>query len=265
VERALDVLEALAASDDSLGVSELTRRLHLDKATVFRILTALARRGYVRQDGPTRKYRFDTGLLVLAAQVLSRMDLPQRARPYLAELVTRTGQSAHLAVPLRGDPLWVVYVGQERSPSRVQVDIGIGEVAPAHCTAVGKVLLAALPAETLRAALAGRRLAQLTARTRTTLPALTRHLHDVRRRGFAVDDEEFHPNIRCLAAPVYAGDGRVVASVGISGIAADISRERIPHLARVLVEVAGRLSQTLGDTATPALEGRRVAGGRRWV
>ncbi|MDQ7828055.1 MAG: IclR family transcriptional regulator [Armatimonadota bacterium] len=263
LERALAVIEALVASEGPLGVSELTRVLRLDKATVFRILAAWSRRGYVRQDPQTRRYDLDAGLLTLSARVLSRMDLPQRARPYLAALVTRTGQSAHLAVLAPENPLWTVYVGQEKGPSRVQVDIGIGHVAPAHCTAVGKALLAGLPPDRLRAVLADARLTKFTPKTRVTLPSLERHLAVVRRQGYAVDDEEFHRNIRCIAAPVRGRGGEVVASIGISGIAADIPSGRIPPLARVVVETAARLSEELGHPAGRT-GGRRHLTADRW-
>jgi len=255
-------VEALVASDGPLGVSDLTRALHLDKATVFRILAALARRGYVRQDEQTRRYSLDFGLLTLSARVLSKMDLPQRARPYLAELVARTGQSAHLAVLGRENPMWTIYIGQEKSPSRVQVDIGIGHMAPAHCTAVGKALLASCPPEELRRVFSSGKLTQLTPNTCRSLAALERHLRVIRRQGFAVDDEEFHRNIRCIAAPVHAVGGRAVASIGISGISADISRETIPHLARIVVDVADRLSQEMGHVTGSATRERLAAGGR---
>jgi DNA-binding IclR family transcriptional regulator len=257
----LRVLETLAAGNGPLGISDITRALDLDKATVFRILAALGRCGYVRQDAQTRRYEPDVGLLSLAARVLCGMDLPRRARPYLAELVARTGQSAHLAVLARGDPSRVVYVGHERSASRVQVDISIGHVAPSHCTAVGKALLAYLSPSQVLAVFSARTLARLTPKTCVSPAALRRQLRLVRRQGFAVDDEEFHRNVRCIAAPVRGASGEVVASLGISGISVEISREAIPHLARVVTDVAGRLSRELGPAAGAGLPGALAAGG----
>jgi len=207
-------------------------------------------------------------MVALSAQVLSKADLPQRARPYLAELVKRTRQSAHLAILSRETPQWAIYIGQERTPSRVQVDIRVGHMAPTHCTAVGKVLLAFLPREQLTRLAPNGKLQRLTARTPTSLDALEKQLRIIRERGYAVDDEEFHRNIRCIAAPVRSGDGSVVASIGISGIAADIPREAIPTMAAVIVQVADRLSREFShiipvhQTATLPGHGRRLTGSR---
>lgn len=248
IERGFDVIETLARADGAQGVSDLARVVHLDKATVHRILSVLARRGYVRQDHLTRRYVVHSRLIELSAQVLSKADMAERARPFLAEMVARTQQSAHLAVLSHETPLWIVYIGGERSPSRVQVDIRVGETALSYCTAVGKVLIAHLPRQELVRLARGGRLSSLTPHTRTTLPALEEHLQTVRAQGYAVDDQEFHRNVRCIAAPVRGTDGRVVASIGISGIVADITTEAIPGMIDVVVGVAARLSRAMGHS-----------------
>ena len=262
-ERVLSIIEALARSDRPQGVSELAKALRLDKATVYRILSVLSDRGYVQQDPATRRYSLDSRMVALSAQVLSKADLPQRARPYLAELVRRTRQSAHLAVLSKEAPQWAVYIGQKRSPSRVQVDIRVGHMAPTHCTAVGKALLAYLPREQLTRLAPDGKLQRLTARTSATVDTLEHQLRVIRERGYAVDDEEFHRNIRCVAAPVRAGDGSVVASIGISGIAADIPREAIPKIAAVVVQVADQLSREFGHVAPVHQAAARRGHGRR--
>jgi DNA-binding IclR family transcriptional regulator len=203
--------------------------------------------------------------VALSAQILSKMELPQRARPYLLELVQRTQQSAHLAVLPKESPLWAVYIGHERSPSRVQVDIRVGHMAPTHCTAVGKALLAYLPRDQLALLAPDGKLQRLTARTPGSLEALEHQLRTIRERGYAVDDEEFHRNIRCVAAPVRTGDGSVVASMGISGIATDISREAMPRIASIVVQASAQLSQEMGYVGrAPARSGelRRLTGSR---
>lgn len=252
LDRGLAILEALAKSPRSLGVSELGRLLDIDKASVHRLLAVLARRGYIEQDPVTRRYACTPRIMELSAVLLAQMDLPRRAWPYLRELVQRTGQSAHLAVLARGSPQWAVYIGEERSASHIQVDVRVGEMAPTHCTAVGKALIAYLPEASLRPLATPGALERYTPRTITSFPDLARHLAQVRARGYAVDDEEFHLNIRCIGAPVRDNTGVVVASLGISGIAAELPLATVQDKAGVVTEVADRLSQVLGFTSLAA-------------
>lgn len=210
LDRALDLLEGLTSADRALGVGELAELTGLPQGTVHRLLQSLQLRGYVRRT-TARKYALGTGALRLADG--AQRALVRSARPMLAELVRISGETANLAV-LEGDD--IVYVGQVSSPHTLRMFAEVGRHVPPHSTAVGKVLLAALPPE--RAADVIRRTG-LTPRTPTTITdpdAFLAELVRVRSQGYAVDEQEQETGVRCVAVPVGA-DGRVVAALSVSG------------------------------------------------
>jgi IclR family KDG regulon transcriptional repressor len=246
LDRGLRIVEVLVQAEEPRGVSDLARILRIDKATVHRLLKVLCERGLVQRDSTSRRYACTTRILELSARLLAQMDLPQRARPHLRALVERTGQSAHLAVLARSTLQWAVYVADERSASHVQVDVRVGQMAPTYCTAVGKALIAYAPESALQALSLTGTLQQYTSKTITDIDVLVTHLTQVRGRGYAVDDEEFHVNIRCVGAPVRDGTGKVVASLGISGVAIELPKHSLHRKARVVMDLAQELSTTLG-------------------
>jgi DNA-binding IclR family transcriptional regulator len=144
------------------------------------------------------------------------------AKPYLRELVAITNECAHLAIAAQGQ---VLYIDQVDSPATLRVNADIGHLAPLHCTALGKVLLAfgsvPLPTE----------LTAHTPRTITNSEALQMHLEQVKRQGYAIDDEEYDYGVRCIAAPVYNLNGEMVAAMGISGPSNRMSLEIISTMA----------------------------------
>ena len=251
--RGLEIVEILARSDIPCGVSDLARYLGIDKATVHRLLKVLDMHGYVQRDPLTRRYSCSSRILELSAQLLAHMSLPLQAHPYLKELVDRTGLSAHLAVLARSTLRWAVYVADERSASHVQVDVRVGQMAPTHCTAVGKALIAYATGPSLQTLAQRGALRKFTAATIADYGELVSHLRKVRGRGYAIDDEEFHVNIRCVGAAVWDHDRQVVASIGVSGVVKELRKESIPKIATVVTEVADRLSRAIGfSQVTPS-------------
>jgi IclR family acetate operon transcriptional repressor len=214
VERALDVLEALAAGG-SLGISEVAAGTRLPYGTAHRLLRTLVARCYVRQ-GPDRRYSLGSRPLTLGDG--ARRSTAAAAWPFLGRLVELSGETANLAV-LEGDQ--AVYVAQVQSAHRLRMFAEVGRHVPVHSTAVGKVLLAGLPDATVHALLAHSGLARRTPRTLRTPAAVIAELATVRRVGWAVDDEEEETGVRCLAVPVRT-DGLVVAAMSVSGPAARV-------------------------------------------
>jgi len=244
--RGLQIIEMLTRADAPYGVSDLARHLKIDKATVHRLLKVLEIHGYVQRDSMTRRYSSSPRIIELSAQLLAQMSLPRYARPYLRELVDRTGQSGHLAVLARDAVQWAVYIADERSASHVQVDVRVGQMAPTHCTAVGKALIAYTSESALRTLAQRGLLRKYTSTTITDFGPLVSHLAKVRERGYAVDDEEFHVNIRCVGAAVRDHTGHVVASVGISGVTTELPKDSFAKKAGIVMEVAGKLSHAIG-------------------
>ena len=243
--RGLAVLEILVHGGTDMGISELARAAKMDKSTAYRLVSTLVSAGYVVQDGETKKYRPTSRLVALGSMVLARIDIRETARPFLTRLVELTGHTAHLAALAEGRWREVVYLDQAmRSSAAILVNIRVGRIAPSHCSATGKAILAFLPEEQ-RSQMEGE-LAAYTPRTITSMPALRLHLEAVRALGYAVDDQEYREGLRCVAAPVRNHTGQVVASLGLSGPAMEVKLEDVPRLARLVVEQADDLSRALG-------------------
>jgi IclR family KDG regulon transcriptional repressor len=234
--RGLKILELMSEAEDGVGVVELGRELDIDKSSALRLLQTLATYGFAERDADTRRYRLGPQIVNLSRNMLNRMPLRDQAKPFLRHLMERTGECAHLAIPAQGQAL---YIDQVESPATLRVTSGIGTLAPLHCTALGKSLIAFgnLPiSDELKA---------FTQRTITDPEVLRIHLEQTRRQGYSVDDEEFDYGVRCVAAPVRDYRGKVVGAIGISGPAGRISLEGIPDLGRIVMEASQALSDRL--------------------
>jgi IclR family transcriptional regulator, KDG regulon repressor len=240
----LRTLELLVASHSPLGVTEIAARLGLDKANAHRTLAALVRLGYVEQDASTRRYSATVKVVELARAVLESRDLTVVAAPHLKSLWAATAENTHLAV-LAGDH--VVYVSMLNGTTMLSANTAIGQSGPLHCTATGKSIVAHLPRSTSEALISGIDFEAFTSRTLTDARALEKELAQVRVTGYAVDDREYHPGVRCVAAPVFAIGG-VIASLGISAPADRLDNERLRVIAPLVVDTAGRVSRELGGS-----------------
>jgi IclR family transcriptional regulator, acetate operon repressor len=231
VDRALSLLEALARAGNPVGVGELAERTGLPQGTTHRLLQGLHRRGYVRRDA-SRKYSVGTAALRLGDA--AQRSLARSAQPFLAQLVEASGETANLAV-LEGDD--VVYLAQVPSPHTLRMFADVGRHVPPHTTAVGKVLLAAMPRERAVALLRRTGLPRRTEATITDLDDLGRVLDAVQANGWAADDEEQEAGIRCVAVPVFSGE-QVVAAVSLSGPAERFGGGRDPELVATMQRVS---------------------------
>lgn len=235
--RGLAILDLFAQADHSLSITEIAQALSIDKSSASRMVRTLVNHDYVQPDGQTRRYRLGKRLHQIGWQLVNRMPLREKAHPYLEQLVQQTGECAHTAVYSQGKALVIDDVEARTS---LRVSGGTGRLIPLHCTAIGKSLLAfgdmTLPTE----------LTHYMPATITNADALHTHLARIRSQGYALDDEEHEPGVRCLAAPVFDYLGAVISSIGISGPTVRITPERIPALAEHVIRAAYALSLDLG-------------------
>lgn len=251
----LRILETVVGADsESIGVTDIASRLRLHKSTVLRLLLTLESEGYVEQDPRTREFRPRMKLFELGSAVLARTELVKVARPLLEELGTLSGEVVHLAVLDQGE---VVYIDKVESQHVIQMYSRVGRRSPAHCTGVGKALLAFLPDGEVNRILHDRGLRRFTDTTVTDPAQLKEHLKEIRATGFAVDDEEHEAGIRCLAAPIYNYRGQVVASISIAAPALRFTPERVDEMVGPILTIARRVSAGLGYR--PAEAGARRA------
>ncbi|CAN3984127.1 Transcriptional regulator, IclR family [Kitasatospora purpeofusca] len=241
VERAFQLLEALADSGGVATLSELSTSSGLPMPTIHRLVRTLAQQGYVRQD-TARRYTLGPRLIRLG-ETAGRL-LGNWARPYLAELMEATGETANLAVLEGGE---VVYVGQVQSRRSMRMFTEVGRRVQPHCTGVGKALLAQLPEEEARAVLGPNPLPAHTPHTVTDPQELMAQLAEARERGYVVDDQEQEIGVRCIALAVPGAPTPTALSV--SGPEARIraleEQAGTASLVPVMHGIAARLGQVL--------------------
>jgi IclR family KDG regulon transcriptional repressor len=243
VERALDIVELIAEHAGGMTNSEISRRLGIPKSSASYILRVLERRGYLRRDEASAKYRLGLRVLALGKGVLAGLDAREAALPALRRLVEASGLTSHFAVLDHNE---VVYIEKVEAPGFVKVDTWPGRRSGIHATSVGKAIAAHLAHDQVQALVSQGGLQKLTARTVTSLPKLLRELEATRARGFAVDDEENAIGIRCVAAPVFDGRGAVVGAINVTGTTAQIDERTIPGLGELVMAEARTVSQLLG-------------------
>ncbi|WP_433756295.1 IclR family transcriptional regulator [Nocardia sp. CA-135398] len=212
IERAAAVLQLLARGSGRLGVGEIAGALGLAKPTAHGILRTLQGVGFVEQDQASGKYQLGAAVLHLGTSYLDNNELRSRAINWSDALAARTGESVRIGAAADDS---VVVVHHVFRPDNTEQALEVGELLPAHATALGKVLLA-YDAE-LAAAVRGAELAPLTRRTIVDRAALTRALATVRQTGWAGETEEFRSGMAGIAAPIRTHGGLVVGAIGISG------------------------------------------------
>jgi len=243
--KALRILECLGEDEaPSATLTQLSRRLHLHVSTVHRLMVNLVRQGFVETDPVTGGYRLSFRILRMGLKVLDRLDFRQVAQPLLRELNQKTQETIHLAI-LQGHH--AISIDKIGSPQPVALDAKLGSVMPLYCTGVGKTLLAFQPEAVQGELLHALSLERHTPHTITSQAQLRKQLARVKEQGYAVDNEEAVPGLRCVAAPILDHEGRVVAAFSVAGPASRVTLERVPELARLVSETSREISFRLGQ------------------
>lgn len=243
VVHALKVLDYLESCGDEAGVTEVGQALGVHKSTASRLLATMESRGYVSRNDVTSKYSLGMRIVELAKTKLDQLDLRVQVRPFLEELVQKTEETAHLAVLDQGT---IVYIDKVDTPHTLIMRSRIGYRISAHCTALGKAILAALPNARIDAILKEEELSRFTPNTITDPLAFREHLNRVRIQGYAIDDEEHEEGIRCAAAVIRDHTGGVAGAISVSGPTVRVSRQRVEEIGLLVRDVCGRLSRSLG-------------------
>ena len=246
VTRTLRAMELLAVRPRS--APELADALGVHVRTARRVLKRLHGEGYVMMsDDRRRRYRPTMRVVALAGQVVQRAELPCTALPHVRALREELGEGCHLCVPSHVFALCLVHdAPDEGSACRPH----LRELVPCHCTAAGKALLAWR--DEWREAVLEQPLESFTERTTTGPESLRRELARTVARGYAVEDREYEPATRGLAAPVFCDTGEAVAALAVVGPADRLSADRYGELGQAVAEAAARLSEALGHAAPVA-------------
>jgi DNA-binding IclR family transcriptional regulator len=241
--RAFAILEEVARHRDGIGLAELSKLVGLHNSTTFHLARTLASLGYLRQDKDTKRYRIGRPLFALAASALDEIEMVHVATPVLEDLSRETGESGHFGVRM-GDA--VVVIARTSGAGAFQLTERVGVVRPVHCTALGKIILAALRPDQLKRMLERIELKPSTENSITDATVLLKEIEEIRRTGIAFDDGEFNAEVRCIAVPVMDFTGQIIGALGISGPIWRLSNQALQGHARLVRAAANRLSTELG-------------------
>jgi DNA-binding IclR family transcriptional regulator len=241
--RAFGILEEVARHRDGIGLADLSRLVGLHNSTTFHLAKTMVALGYLRQEKDTKRYRIGRPLFALAASALDEIEMINVATPILEELARQTGECSHFAVRM-GDA--IVVIARTSGPGAFQLADRVGVVRPAHCTALGKAILAALPPDQLAGLLKRTGLKPSTEKSITEIPVLLREIEEIKRTAIAFDDGEFNLEVRCIAVPVKNFTGKVIGALGVSGPVWRLSNQAVKSRAKLVQEAAARLSGEFG-------------------
>lgn len=241
--RAFAILETVARQREGIGLADLSRAVGLHNSTTFHLAKSLLALGYVRQDAKTKRYRVGQPLFALAAGALDEIEKVNLATPELEALSRTTGESSHFCLRI-GDA--IVVVARTSGNSAFQMADRVGVVRPAHCTALGKAILASFDEVQLQRFFDHNPLAPSTKRSITDVAVLQRELAQIRRTGVAYDNGEFDLEVRCAAAAVRDFSGRVIGAIGVSGPVWRITDAALQKQAKAVTGAAARLSASFG-------------------
>lgn len=261
IDRTFDLIELLARRG-ALGMRPIARELEVPIGSLHRLLNDLAEQSVLERTAEG-EWQLSYRLLQIVGIQLERTGLPRLARPYLEQLAAETRETVFLAVPSRGE---IVYLDKVQTDLQLQLNVELGTRRPMHATGLGKAILAFLPEVEQEQFLTTAPFEAYTEKTITAGTALAAELDDVRIRGYALDQEEMIPGLHCIAVPVLNYTGRAVGAVSVAGVATKAGGERFDALAERLLGVGRELSLRLGyvppeqtrDTNSPVESDSRV-------
>ncbi|MGE3644023.1 MAG: IclR family transcriptional regulator [Beijerinckiaceae bacterium] len=246
VATAMRLLKTFSEGEVEIGVTSLAKRLGVAKSTVYRLASTLVAEGLLEQNKENDKYRLGIALFGLGALVRQRMNVSNEARPHIFALREATNETVHLAIPDGPD---IMHVYDLESTQAIRMRANLGERKPAFSCSEGRAILAFQNEAAIEQALA-RDLEKRTPSTVTDPAKLRKVLADVRRTGFAFEDEQCELGMRSVAAPIRDADGNVVAAVGIAGPVERLSDQNLKRFAPLVVQTADTISARLGYRAT---------------
>jgi IclR family transcriptional regulator, KDG regulon repressor len=247
--RAFAILEEVARHRDGIGLADLSKLVGLHNSTAFHLVKTMVSLGYIRQE-KDKRYRVGRPLFALAANCLDEIEMVNLATPVLEDLSRETGESGHFAVRM-GDA--VVVIARTSSPGAFQLTDRVGVTRPAHCTALGKMILASLQGDQLQRFLHRAELKPSTEKSITDPAVLLREIEEIRRSGIAFDDGEYNAEVRCVAVPVRDFTGQTIGALGISGPIWRLSIQALQSRAKIVQAAADRLSEAFGARAAETL------------
>jgi len=216
IEKALDLLELLSDNKKEMRITEINRELHMGFSTIHRILNTLKYRGYIVQNQQTSKYMLGTKLFILGCKVQNTTNLIKLVTPFLQRLSQNTNETINFAI-LEGRE--AIYLYKIESKETLKAGIELGTKVAAHCTSLGKVLLAFLPEQEFMMLYPNNneKLLTFTPKSISSVEELKKCLKKIKKQRYAIDEEEYKIGVNCLGVPIINDEGKAIAAISISG------------------------------------------------
>jgi IclR family acetate operon transcriptional repressor len=246
VERAFALITVLADTDRPLALNELVAKLELSKPTVYRLVRTLVAHGVLRQV-PSEGYVLGPALISIGQAALRATRLPEIGLPYLQQVHEELGETVVMSV-LDGDE--IVYVARIQARQILGVRGEIGARLPAYCTSSGQSLLSGLSDEDVRSVLVEAEMERVAPNTITSIDDMLARLEEVRKRGYAINDEELEMGHRAVAVPIRDHADQVCAAFSVSVPVGRVSVTQLKRFAKdTLIPTAAAMSAELGSSA----------------
>ena len=243
VKKAFEILGALSSSKEGLGVSEIARGLNMAKSTVHGMTSTLEELGVVMRDPHTKRYRLGITLFELGRLAYSQIDLKTLARPIMEELMEKTQASVFLGI-LNWDHVTVLDIVESRQDLKITAPIGT--TIPLFAGAVGKVFLASMEEKQTEKTIRSKGLTRFTKNTIVDPELYFRELKNVRKMGYAVDDEEYIPGVRAVASPI-VGLGQLMSAIWVVGFKASLDEKKMKALINETKKAAEAISRGIQE------------------
>ena len=245
----MSLIDAVSQSEGGATLSALASKTGLAPSTAHRLLRTLEMRRFVQHDLESGIWTVGVGAFTAGTAFLQTRDVVATARPFMRLLMETSGESVNLGVQ---NDVEVVFLAQVECREVMRVLARPGGRAPIHCSGMGKALLGGMPEDDQRIRVLERApLHRYTNKTRAEITKLNNDLRQVRSVGYAIDDEEYAPGLRCVAAPVFDESGEPIAAVSLSGPSARLTDSRLANLGRQVREAADDITRAMGGRLNP--------------
>lgn len=245
VTKAIEVIEHIAYSEKELGVTEISNELNYGSSGMYHLLNTLKQCDILVQNEETKKYSLGLKLWKIGMLAYGKNDITNILKPYLKELKDMTGETANLTIL---DNENIVYIAQEESDKLVKMFTTKGAIAPIHCTAAGKVLLAYMPEDERDNTLNSIKLERFTDKTLVKKEDLIKEMKEIRKRGYGFDNEEREMGVSCIGAPIFNLHGEALACITISGPTARFTQENKEKWSKIILDITNKANRQLKST-----------------
>jgi DNA-binding IclR family transcriptional regulator len=241
--RVLDILSLFASENEPISVSRISQELNAPKSSTYEILETMVMKEFLDFDPNIKKYKPGIKLFEVGTSSLSNTDLIKDTRPYLENLVKRTGETAFLSVPSGQE---IVYLDKVEGLSSVRTTASLGTRLPMYLTGLGKAILAAYPNEKIAEVTKDIKYEPVNENSIKNFNSLMQNIKQTRERGYAIDNREREEDIYCIAVPIYDYSNQPIAAISVAGLVTRMQEENAKEYSVYLVNSAMELSRRFG-------------------